>query len=201
MIKPITLLKTKPGNFLKNLIFSLWLKDARYKLERIGKFLAHDDRILDIGAGAGRVCTLLEAEGYSVTPLDVEDQTLTESVKPLIYDGNTIPYPDKMFDTALILTVLHHKEEPAKILSQAKRVADDIVIIEDIYTNKFQQYLTYIFDSLFNLDFLGHPHSNKSDREWKETFKNLGLTVVDSRYDSFLFFFKQATYYLEQDSI
>jgi len=197
MIKTVSPLKRPPAIFLKNLIFSLWLKDARFKLTRIRKYLAHNDRILEIGAGAGSVCTLLEAEGYKLTPLDVEDRTLTDHIKPVIYDGETIPYSEKSFDTALILTVLHHTKDPARILSEAKRVAGNIIIIEDIYNNTFQQYLTYIFDSLFNFEFTGHPHSNKTDSEWKELFEALGLTLKGVRYDRFLFFFRQVTYYLE----
>ena len=197
MIKVVSLLKKTPVTYLKYLIFRLWLKDARFKLRRIRKYLAPSDRILDIGAGAGSICTLIEAEGYDVTPLDVEDRTLSERIKPVIYDGRTIPYSDKSFDKALILTVLHHTEDPERVLSEAKRVTSNIIIIEDIYTNNFQQYLTYVFDSLFNFEFTGHPHSNKTDSEWKELFGKLGLTLVDSRYDAFLLFFRQATYYLE----
>lgn len=188
-------------SFLKNLAFRLWLADARFKLTRIRNYLRSGDRILDIGAGAGSVCILLEAEGCNVTPLDVEDRTLSEQIKPVIYDGITIPYSEKSFDTALLLTVLHHTQDPLTILSEAKRVATNVIIIEDIYTNTFQRYLTYIFDSLFNFEFIGHPHSNKTDTEWKELFDELGLTLKDSRYDRFLLFFKQATYCLEQDSI
>lgn len=201
MIKAISLLKTTPTALIKNLVFCLWLKDARFKLRRIQKYLSQDDRILDIGAGTGSVCTLLKSKGYGVTPLDVEDRTLTTGVNPVIYDGKNIPFPDNSFDTVLILTVLHHTQDPEKILSEAKRVGGKIVIIEDIYTNVFQKYLTYIFDSLFNLEFIGHPHTNKSDGEWKGLFRDLGLTLVDSRYDSFLFFFKQATYRVVSDSI
>jgi SAM-dependent methyltransferase len=201
MISFRSLLKETPVTLLKNLIFRLWLADARFKLTRIRNYLRLDDRILDIGTGAGSVCILLETEGYNVTPLDVYDRTLTERIKPVMYDGNTIPYSEKSFDTALIATVLHHTEDPRTILSEAKRVASNIVIIEDVYTNVFQKYLTFIFDSLFNFEFRGHPHSNKTDSEWKELFEELGLTLKGSRYDRFLYFFRQATYCLEHDSI
>ena len=186
-----------PFRFVKNLIFRLWLKDARFKVERIRKYLAPNDKILDLGTGSGSVCMLLENEGYDVAPLDVQDRTLSDSVEPVIYDGHTLPYSHKSFDTALILTVLHHTKDPARIISQAAKVAHRVIIIEDVYTGSFQKYLTYIFDSLFNFEFLGHPHSNKKDKEWKELFHNLGLTLKDSRQDTFLFFFKQSTYCLE----
>lgn len=188
-----------PIVFIKNIIFKLWLKDAVFKLERIEKFLSHEHKILEIGAGSGSVCFLLREHGFTVTPLDIVDKTLTDSVIPVLYSGGTMPFQDKSQDTALILTVLHHTSDPEEVLREAIRVADNIVIIEDIYDNKFQQYLTYLFDSIFNLEFIGHPHSNKKDKEWKELFNKLGLTLKDFRHDRFLFFFKQTTYSLSTE--
>ena len=197
MFSASIILKT-PAVYISNLIFGLWLKDARFKLARIRKYLRLNETILDIGAGPGSVCLLLDEDGYFVTPIDVEDRSLTDEVKPTIYDGITLPFKGGSFDAALILTVLHHTENPRCILLEAKRVAGKIIIIEDIYTNVFQQYLTYTLDSIFNFEFVGHPHGNKSDGEWKELFYELGLTLKDCRYDRFLLFFRQATYYLEK---
>jgi hypothetical protein len=45
-----------------------------------------------------------------------------------------------------------------------------------------------------------HPHTNKSDMEWKKTFENLGLTLVEAKYKYSFIVFKQATYYLEKRS-
>jgi len=193
-----SLILRTPVLYIRQLIFGLWLKDARFKLARIRKHLKRGERLLDIGTGPGSVCLLLGEEGYDVTPLDVRDRTLTREVEPVIYDGSTLPFQEGSFDTALVLTVLHHTEDPHGILLEAKRVSGKIIIIEDIYTNSFQKYLTYIFDSIFNLEFLDHPHSNKPDSEWKELFSELGLTLKEARYDRFLVFFKQAAYYLEK---
>lgn len=199
MISALRPLVFSPKQYINSLIFKLWLKDARFKLERIGAYLSRDTEILDIGVGSGSVSLLLEQKGYKVTPLDVRDKTLTERVKPVIYDGSVIPYSDKSFDTALLLTVLHHTKDPEAVLREALRVASNILIIEDTYNNKLQQYLTYIFDSIFNLEFIGHPHSNMTDPEWRELLKKLGLKLKDSSSDRFLFFFEQTVYYLERD--
>ena len=194
----MSLAAIKNTSFLRQIIFKVWLWDAEFKLKRITKFLSPKDKILDIGTGPGSVCLLLQQTGYHVTPIDVEDQTFSEDVDPQIYDGNKLPYKDNSIDTALILTVLHHTSDPVQVLSEAKRVAKKIIIIEDIYSNPIQKYLTYIVDSIVNLEFRDHPHSNKSDKEWKHTFANLGLNLNEARYDRFLLFFKQATYFLEK---
>ena len=81
-------------------------------------------------------------------------------------------------------------------LSHASR----IIIMEDIYSNSLQKYLTFFVDSLVNLEFSDHPHSNKTDEEWRELFRKNGLKLVDAKYHRFLLFFRQVTYYLEKEN-
>jgi ubiquinone/menaquinone biosynthesis C-methylase UbiE len=186
------------NSFLKELVFKVWLWDAKFKIERISEYLSLKDKILDIGTGPGSVCLLMQREGYNLTPVDVIDQTLSSEVEPNIYSGKKLPYKNSSFDTALILTVLHHTTNPREVLLEAKRVSKKIIIIEDIYSNPIQKYLTFFVDSIVNLEFVSHPHSNKSDSEWKRAFVGLGLQLRDAKYDRFLLFFKQATYFLEK---
>jgi ubiquinone/menaquinone biosynthesis C-methylase UbiE len=186
------------NSFLKELVFKVWLWDAKFKIKRIAEYISPEDKILDIGTGPGSVCLLMQREGYDITPVDVIDQTLSSEVEPNIYSGKKLPYKNSSFDTALILTVLHHTTNPREVLLEAKRVADKIVIIEDIYSNPIQKYLTFFVDSIVNLEFVSHPHSNKSDSEWKKTFIKLGLKLKAAKYGRFLLFFKQATYFLEK---
>ncbi|TDI88282.1 MAG: class I SAM-dependent methyltransferase [Candidatus Dadabacteria bacterium] len=194
----MSLATIKDNSLLSEQIFKIWLWDAKFKIERISEYLSPKDKILDIGTGPGSVCLLMNGDGYNVTPIDVIDQTLSPEIAPEIYNGKKLPYNNSSFDTALILTVLHHTSNPEEILLEAKRVADKIIIIEDIYTNPIQRYLTYFVDSIVNMEFSGHPHSNKSDNEWKDVFIELGLKLKAAKYSRFLLFFRQATYYLEK---
>ncbi|NIP38730.1 MAG: class I SAM-dependent methyltransferase [Candidatus Dadabacteria bacterium] len=182
---------------LKDLYFKLWLEDAQSKIKHIENYLGADKKILDIGCGPGSVCLLLNDMGFNVTALDVKDLTYTDKVKPAIYDGSNIPFKDKEFDTSLLLTVLHHVYDPEALLKEAIRVSEKIIIIEDVYNGTLQQYLTYIADSLVNFEIIGHPHTNKSDKEWKEQFGKLGLKLSNSSVNNYMCFFKQAVYVLE----
>jgi len=84
-------------------------------------------------------------------------------------------------------------------LLEAKRVSKKIIIIEEIYTNIFNKYLTYFIDSLLNLEFIGHPHTNKTDKEWKLLFGQLGLKLTDAKYSrTFLVKTRQVIYCLEK---
>jgi hypothetical protein len=97
-----------------------------------------------------------------------------------------------------LITVLHHTKDPVGLLKEASRVSKSVVIMEDIYDNNFQKYLTYFFDSLVNFEFIGHPHSNKSDQEWKKEFRDLNLKLIDTRYGKIWGVFNEAFYYLKK---
>jgi ubiquinone/menaquinone biosynthesis C-methylase UbiE len=151
--------------------------------ETIGHFASYlqpGERLLDVGSGICDIAQLLGQAGYALTPLDIEDFSYT-AVRPVIYNGRDMPFADKSFDTALILTVLHHTPDPERIVREAQRVARRIIIIEDIYTGTWHKYATFFMDSLLNLEFFGHPHSNKTDREWRALFAQLGLQVTGTK--------------------
>lgn len=186
------------NKIFRKIIYKAGNTRAQDMVSRFQVYLKKNDLIIDIGSGVCNVCEILSNNGYQITPLDVQNLSFVDGIKPVIYDGKKIPFDDDKFDKALILTVLHHTPEPEKILLEAKRVSKNIIIIEDIYINWFHKYITYFFDSLLNLEFIGHPHTNKNDKQWKETFKKLGLKLIDVKYNSSLLVFKHATYYLEK---
>ena len=92
---------------------------------------------------------------------------------------------------------MHHTPNPAEIIKEAKRVCKRIIIVEDINENKFRKYLTNFLDSLYNLEFIGHPHSNKTDQEWKALFKKLELKIKDMEYIKPIPVFRNVVYHLE----
>lgn len=164
------------------------------KLATVIPHLSPDHSILDIGCGNGLVTDNLRQHGFQVTPIDVDNLSILESVKPIVYDGQHMPFEDQEFDTALLLTVLHHTDNPIEILKETKRIAQRIVIIEDIYSNILQKYMTYAMDTLVNLGHSNMTYQNKSNKEWKASFKELGLELVHESSKSVLLFFRQATY-------
>lgn len=168
-----------------------------FMVDKILPFLDKKDKIIDIGSGSCSICEILSENGFDITPLDIKNSSVVESIKPIIYGGKKIPFPDKSFDVSLIITVLHHTQNPEKLLKEAKRVSKKIIIIEDIYSNIFQKYFTYFLDSLVNFEFRGHPHSNKTDKGWKAAFKKLKLKITDTRIDYCFPAFKIVMYVLE----
>lgn len=181
---------------MPSLSHRLSLAWARGKISHIDHLLPDTGSILDIGSGRGVVTSVLRERGFAVTPLDVRNRSQEPALSPVVYDGTAIPFPDNAFDCALLLTVLHHTPDPDAVLREAVRVARRIIIIEDVYTNTLQKHTTFFTDSLFNLEFRGHPHSNRTDTEWRQTFERLGLTlaVADVVERSVLLLYRQVAY-------
>lgn len=170
------------NRFFRNIIYKIKSRGAEDRIEKIKSYLDKENKILDIGAGSCIVSEILRKEGYDITPIDVNNLSFAESVEPIIYDGNKIPFKADEFNVSLILTVLHHTPFPEKILEEAKRVSKVIIVIEDIYTNTFNKHIAYFFDSLLNLEFFGCSRTNKTDKEWKEVFNKMGFNLIDSKY-------------------
>lgn len=107
----------------------------RIKWNIISKYLniKSNSKIIDIGAGDLYVSKLIQDTFNSkVTGVDVVDYG-TNHVRKVIISTDNLPFRDKEFDYAIIIEVLHHIEysKQGYMLNEAKRVAKEIIIIED----------------------------------------------------------------------
>ncbi len=167
-------------------------------VRKIKKYLQQNDKIVDIGSGNCEVCSKLQEEGFNVTPVDIENKSWVRGITPILYDGKTLPFKNNTFDISLLITVLHHTNNPKHVLKEAARVSKRIIVMEDIYESAFQKYATFIMDSIYNIEFMGHPYSNKTESEWKNLFKNLGLKLLDTQKNNWWYLFTSGTFYLEK---
>ncbi len=173
-----------------------WVEE---KTQRVLPFLTPGATILDLGCGSGYITRSLREKGWNVTPADVADMSFSEDIQPLVYDGVHLPFPDNHFHTTLLLTVLHHTQNPELVMKEAVRVSRQVILIEDIYENIFQQYLTYITDTVVNMGFSRMTYQNKNDKEWKTLFRQMNLDLNSVIYNRVLLFFRQATYVLTKE--
>jgi ubiquinone/menaquinone biosynthesis C-methylase UbiE len=167
-------------------------------VRKLKPYLQHTDRLIDIGCGSAHIAKALKELGHLVTLLDIKNNSYFSEFSPVIYDGNTIPFADNTFDVSLLLTVLHHINDPVATLAEAARVSKRIIVIEDLYDGWVQKYLTFAMDSCMNLEFFGHPHSNKTGLEWKSVFKAMNLRILDQKTTPFWGFFTSGTFYLQK---
>ena len=183
-------------------LYRQWcLYKAEVKRKRLVPLLKKQETILDIGTGNGALAHLIAKEGHSITTLDVKPKCIFDNLENHLYDGGVFPFPDSAFSTSLLITMLHHTRDPEHILREAIRVSNRLIVMEDVYSNRFQQYLTYFADKVVNAEFIGHPHTNKSDSDWKACFESLGLDLCREESVRFGWFFRQVTYVLEVRAI
>ena len=162
-------------------IFSpIYQRAAKKMCQDCQDFIEKDCRILDLGSGAGIVGEtfkiFFQAE---VTGIDIKDVNIA-SIPFEVYDGQHFPFSEKSFDTVLINYVLHHSESPRILLVEAKRVAKDkIIIYEDILDGFFSKLFCKLHGFSFD-SFFGNPcrTSFKSEKEWENAFREIGLNVI-----------------------
>lgn len=182
------------------LVFAAWKIDARRKLGWMAPFLSQSQKHIDIGSGPGSLLEVMRARGYVVDGLDITDSAYRNELKAKLYDGHTMPYAGKQYDSSLLSTMLHHTPDPDHILREAARISKRLIIIEDVYEGPVMEWLTKRFDSLMNLEFRGHPHTNRTDRQWKNTFSKMGMTLISAEIYPVAWIFRQAVYVVEPPS-
>jgi ubiquinone/menaquinone biosynthesis C-methylase UbiE len=184
--------------FFGKLTFNMWSSDASRKYGWFKDHLPEKAELIEIGSGPGSLLKLLRAEGYQTNALDITDTAYSDELIPVLYDGDHMPFDDGHFDVAILATMLHHTPDPDHILTEAKRIAKRLVIIEDVYDGPIMEWVTKRADSLMNLEFIGHPHTNRTDDAWKDTFKEMSLKLVHHDINRVSGLFQQVTYVLEE---
>ena len=182
------------GKFYSSNLGKKWIQN---KLKSVLPHLSATQKVLDIGSGNGMITHHLRKKNINTTPVDVANLSILPDVQSIVYDGVHMPFEANSFDTGLLLTVLHHCPDPDIVLQEAARVSQKLVIIEDVYSNPIQQYMTYAMDTLVNFGHSSMTYQNRSDKEWKTTFDRMGFKLVEESSKSVLLFFRQATYVLE----
>lgn len=184
---------------LGSTVFAAWQWDARRKLSWIRDWISSDHALLEVGSGPGSVLSVFREDGYKIDGIDIRDSSYRSSLKPTLYDGTTMPFESRSYDASLLLTMLHHTPDPEDILREAMRVSRRLIIIEDVYDTPLQRKYTKLADKVTNLEFFGHPHTNRSDSEWRATFERFGWTLRHAKVHRLAGIFQQAVYVVEPD--
>ncbi len=121
-----------------------WLLNRRAEIvsKECVIYLERSRRILDLGCGTGHIAARVRQD-YKAEIQGVDVARTQETDVPFcLFDGNMLPFPDRSFDTTLIVYVLHHSMNPAQLLAEAKRVTSEYIIVyEDIYKTIVDRFL------------------------------------------------------------
>lgn len=166
--------------FLRSLIFRAELGRSQQIIDDFKPWLGNGS-VIDIGTGSGVIAHILKLSDIDIEALDVHDVTVSNLIKPHIYDGEIMPFENNKFETALIVYVLHHTKDPDIIIKEAARLAKRVIVFEDVITTKWNTWLTKFLDSLINLEFFGHPHSNRTHESWLESFDLDSVSLIEAK--------------------
>lgn len=151
--------------------------------QQIERHIEKNSTVLDVGCGNGKVGELIMLEkGSWVRLMDVEDYNKT-LLKLQLHTGISIPYPDNSFDHVLLLTVLHHSDDPIIMMKEALRVADkNVIVIESVYFNELHKNANKLIDWFCNR-VLNNPEVNVpfnflTATAWVALFEKLGGNVT-----------------------
>jgi SAM-dependent methyltransferase len=123
---------------------------------------------LDFGSGDGWFAQQMLAVGLVSKITAVEVQLRKEClVKPILFDGHRLPFPDRSFDLTYSIDVLHHCEDPNASLLEAIRCTSRLLVVKDhTYRSSLGWLGLCILDELGNRRF-GIPSPYRYQRIWE----------------------------------
>ena len=148
-----------------------------YKYSQIREYYGR--KCLDIGSGTGRFSKFLKQMGHRVRSIDVVDKSEFKDLRTTVFDGKFIPFGNKVFETSILMFVLHHTDHAIELLKECIRVTSKRIIIgEDIMITEC--------DRIYGNVHLGtSPWSKsrngfKTDIGWRSLFTKLNLKIVET---------------------
>lgn len=108
-----------------------WVHARRVRVlaQHLDPLLGPEARVLDVGAGDGRLAAVLAAARPDLQLRCVDVQVRPTSAFPVDrYDGVRLPFDDRAFDAVLLIDVLHHAGDPLALLAEAQRVGRRVVL-------------------------------------------------------------------------
>ncbi len=82
--------------------------------------------LVDIGGGTGNYALALSGEGWQPTVVDRSAQMLAQAsakgLQTVRANATRLPFAGASFDAAMLVSMLHHVDDPTQALAEAKRV-------------------------------------------------------------------------------
>ena len=153
-----------------NKFFAYWQRTNINRMVR--KIPSNNKKALEIGCGTGRWCKLLSEQGFKVTGIDIQSETIQQN-KRLIGECNfyemsadELGLEDNAFDLVLSITVLQHmpyttQEKIFKEIYRVLKVNGRLLLLENT-----KDKAPHVFSRPFE--------------EWKMALESQGFELVDS---------------------
>jgi SAM-dependent methyltransferase len=136
--------------------------------------------LLDIGCGDGTIGSMVAtaAQTSQVAGIEIAERPACR-IPCRVFDGIHIPFPDRSFDVAMFVDVLHHANSIQEVLSEAARVSRRFILIKDHLAENQLDFRILQF-----MDWVGNrphgvvlPYNYQSKAQWMSYFAGCRLKV------------------------
>jgi ubiquinone/menaquinone biosynthesis C-methylase UbiE len=146
--------------------------------------------ILEIGTGKGHFALALARRGFRFTSIDISSQEqaiaklnlryfkLEKKVDFRIQDAQALDLPDKGFDIIFSINVLHHLENPIKVLKEMVRL---LSLSGKIVISDFTKKGLEIINTCHRLEGKSHDYFRHGLKQTKDYLIKEGFYVVERK--------------------
>ena len=160
---------------------AVFKRRVRVLAEHLADELDGGSSVLDVGCGDGSIARAVTAHRPQLKFEGIDVLLRPHSAIPVqVYDGDRIPFADKSFDWVTIVDVLHHTDDPARVLAECARVARRGVVIKDHLREGFGAR-----ETLRLMDWVGNkghdvrlPYNYLSKAEWNAVFDSIKVAPL-----------------------
>jgi SAM-dependent methyltransferase len=141
--------------------------------------------VLDVGAGDGWFAWSIEKAGACDAVIAIDVMARPELYHRVeTYDGGQLPYPDAAYDLVYAVDVVHHAEEPAKLLGEMARCTRRYLLLKDhTWQTKLGWLILAARDELGNRRFgVRCPYRYQRGWEWDVVLRRSCLKRVELIY-------------------
>lgn len=154
---------------------------VRVLADHLARHVDASGSVLDIGCGDGSLARAVTRIRPDLSFRGIDVLLRPEVHIPVdLFDGNTIPFPDKSFDWAILVDVLHHTGNPDRLLAEAARVARHGIVVKDHLGDG-----PLALSTLRLMDWVGNrghdvrlPYNYLSRPQWSNLFSTSELSVT-----------------------
>jgi SAM-dependent methyltransferase len=157
---------------------------VRVLSRHLAEMVPADAEVVDVGCGDGLIGALIQEQRPDVQVRGIDISVRDDTNIPVTaFDGTSIPFEDRSIDVVMLVDVLHHADDPMRLLSEAARVSQRAVVLKDVtplgpLSDATLRFMDWVGNARHGVPL---PYRFWSQQEWRRAFADLGLSVDETR--------------------